>query len=147
MSDRNLRALDMRHTLPNLKNLLLTLSDEEGAQSSPAGWNAVSSLQLSYIKSGTSLWTPSPSHLWYPTLLNVRTMRCYSCDDRWKIKPTMMVVSSLLGPIQQQRVFKILFSFSGRYRKSRNFCRVKTGKILLPMGPSNIYNDIWYCKL
>ncbi|KAI0286694.1 hypothetical protein BGY98DRAFT_941490 [Russula aff. rugulosa BPL654] len=37
MSDRNLRALDMRHTLPNLKNLLLTLSDEEGAQSSPAG--------------------------------------------------------------------------------------------------------------
>jgi hypothetical protein len=36
MSDRNLRALDMRHTLPNLKNLLLTLSDEEGAQSSIA---------------------------------------------------------------------------------------------------------------
>ncbi|KAI0271615.1 hypothetical protein BC834DRAFT_452704 [Gloeopeniophorella convolvens] len=32
MSDRNLRALDMRHTLPNLKNLLLTLSDGEGAQ-------------------------------------------------------------------------------------------------------------------
>lgn len=32
MSDRNLRALDMRHTLPNLKNLLLTLSDEEGTQ-------------------------------------------------------------------------------------------------------------------
>jgi len=33
MSDRNLRALDMRHTLPNLKNLLLTLSDEEGTNS------------------------------------------------------------------------------------------------------------------
>jgi len=33
MSDRNLRALDMRHTLPNLKNLLLTLSDEEGTDS------------------------------------------------------------------------------------------------------------------
>jgi hypothetical protein len=32
MSDRNLRALDMRHTLPNLKNLLLTLSDEEDVQ-------------------------------------------------------------------------------------------------------------------
>lgn len=31
MSDRNLRALDMRHTLPNLKNLLLTLTDGEGA--------------------------------------------------------------------------------------------------------------------
>lgn len=30
MSDRDLRALDMRHTLPNLKNLLLTLSDGEG---------------------------------------------------------------------------------------------------------------------
>ena len=33
MSDRNLRALDMRHTLPNLKNLLLTLSDEEDTDS------------------------------------------------------------------------------------------------------------------
>ncbi|KAI9460175.1 hypothetical protein BJY52DRAFT_1263480 [Lactarius psammicola] len=32
MSDRDLRALDMRHTLPNLKNLLLTLSDGEGAR-------------------------------------------------------------------------------------------------------------------
>ena len=29
MSERNLRALDMRHTLPNLKNLLLTLTDNE----------------------------------------------------------------------------------------------------------------------
>jgi hypothetical protein len=29
MVDRNLRALDMRHTLPNLKNLLLTLTDGE----------------------------------------------------------------------------------------------------------------------
>jgi len=35
MSDRNLRALDMRHTLPNLKNLLLTLSDEEEEDLSP----------------------------------------------------------------------------------------------------------------
>ncbi|KAH9982160.1 hypothetical protein BGW80DRAFT_1453104 [Lactifluus volemus] len=33
MSDRDLRALDMRHTLPNLKNLLLTLSDGEGSRS------------------------------------------------------------------------------------------------------------------
>ena len=31
MVDRNLRALDMRHTLPNLKNLLLTLTDGEHA--------------------------------------------------------------------------------------------------------------------
>ena len=29
MLDRDLRALDMRHTLPNLKNLLLTLTDPE----------------------------------------------------------------------------------------------------------------------
>jgi len=28
MSERDLRALDMRHTLPNLKNLLLTLSHD-----------------------------------------------------------------------------------------------------------------------
>ncbi|KZP32421.1 hypothetical protein FIBSPDRAFT_916567 [Athelia psychrophila] len=32
MADRDLRALDMRHTLPNLKNLLLTLSDGEGTR-------------------------------------------------------------------------------------------------------------------
>ncbi|KAK7064710.1 hypothetical protein R3P38DRAFT_2492219 [Favolaschia claudopus] len=32
MADRDLRALDMRHTLPNLKNLLLTLTDGEGVQ-------------------------------------------------------------------------------------------------------------------
>ncbi|KAI0320996.1 hypothetical protein OF83DRAFT_1168837 [Amylostereum chailletii] len=31
MSERDLRALDMRHTLPNLKNLLLTLTDGEDA--------------------------------------------------------------------------------------------------------------------
>ena len=31
MAERDLRALDMRHTLPNLKNLLLTLTDGECA--------------------------------------------------------------------------------------------------------------------
>ncbi|EMD41537.1 hypothetical protein CERSUDRAFT_110089 [Gelatoporia subvermispora B] len=35
MVDRNLRALDMRHTLPNLKNLLLTLTDGELAHPPP----------------------------------------------------------------------------------------------------------------
>lgn len=32
MLDYDLRALDMRHTLPNLKNLLLTLTNGEGAK-------------------------------------------------------------------------------------------------------------------
>ncbi|KAJ7785736.1 hypothetical protein B0H16DRAFT_1753588 [Mycena metata] len=41
MADRDLRALDMRHTLPNLKNLLLTLTDGEGAQlSAPRSFNS-----------------------------------------------------------------------------------------------------------
>ncbi|KAJ6569615.1 hypothetical protein B0H19DRAFT_700690 [Mycena capillaripes] len=41
MADRELRALDMRHTLPNLKNLLLTLTDGEGAQlSGPRSFNS-----------------------------------------------------------------------------------------------------------
>ena len=31
MTERNLRALDVRHTLPNLKNLLLTLTDPDTA--------------------------------------------------------------------------------------------------------------------
>ncbi|KAF8912897.1 hypothetical protein CPB84DRAFT_1841339 [Gymnopilus junonius] len=33
MSERNLRALDIRHTLPNLKNLLLTLSHDPASNS------------------------------------------------------------------------------------------------------------------
>jgi len=32
MMDRDLRALDMRHTLPNLKNLMLTLTHGESVQ-------------------------------------------------------------------------------------------------------------------
>ncbi|KAJ7651952.1 UV radiation resistance protein and autophagy-related subunit 14-domain-containing protein [Mycena polygramma] len=41
MADRDLRALDMRHTLPNLKNLLLTLTDGEGALlSAPRSFNS-----------------------------------------------------------------------------------------------------------
>ncbi|KDQ54913.1 hypothetical protein JAAARDRAFT_38027 [Jaapia argillacea MUCL 33604] len=35
MLDRDLRAMDMRHTLPNLKNLLLTLTDGEVASMAP----------------------------------------------------------------------------------------------------------------
>ncbi|KAK0208034.1 UV radiation resistance protein and autophagy-related subunit 14-domain-containing protein [Desarmillaria ectypa] len=36
MSDYDLRALDMRHTLPNLKNLLLTLTNGEGLPVGPS---------------------------------------------------------------------------------------------------------------
>jgi hypothetical protein len=32
MAERDLRALDIRHTLPNLKNLLLTMTDGEGGR-------------------------------------------------------------------------------------------------------------------
>lgn len=32
MIDRDLRAMDMRHTLPNMKNLVLTLTHGEAAQ-------------------------------------------------------------------------------------------------------------------
>ncbi|KAG9050960.1 hypothetical protein FS837_000623 [Tulasnella sp. UAMH 9824] len=35
MSDKNLRALDMRHTLPNLKNLLLTLTNGTSEEPTP----------------------------------------------------------------------------------------------------------------
>jgi len=45
MSERNLRALDMRHTLPNLKNLLLTLtngtSDEGPSVKAPANTRSI----------------------------------------------------------------------------------------------------------
>ncbi|KAJ7037533.1 hypothetical protein C8F04DRAFT_1092784 [Mycena alexandri] len=54
MADRDLRALDMRHTLPNLKNLLLTLTDGEGAQLSAP--RSFSSPELSV----TGLESPRP---------------------------------------------------------------------------------------
>ncbi|CDO70931.1 hypothetical protein BN946_scf184829.g39 [Trametes cinnabarina] len=50
MTERNLRALDMRHTLPNLKNLLLTLTDNE-QRSIPGHRVASSSVSISSLQS------------------------------------------------------------------------------------------------
>lgn len=66
MSDRNLRALDMRHTLPNLKNLLLTLTDGEGAPRmlvhSLYGRSIIQMTSCSFTRSGhENPWT-HPSH-------------------------------------------------------------------------------------
>ncbi|KIM84680.1 hypothetical protein PILCRDRAFT_818278 [Piloderma croceum F 1598] len=69
MADRDLRALDMRHTLPNLKNLLLTLTDGDGARltSSPPALNSpvpsASGLESPRAKSPPTLTlTPSSPH-------------------------------------------------------------------------------------
>ncbi|KAH9836605.1 UV radiation resistance protein and autophagy-related subunit 14-domain-containing protein [Rhodofomes roseus] len=66
MSERNLRALDMRHTLPNLKNLLLTLTGAEaGPRPSQRYSVASSSASLSSLRSpiltASSLPTPDAS--------------------------------------------------------------------------------------
>ncbi|KAI9059587.1 hypothetical protein FKP32DRAFT_1760885 [Trametes sanguinea] len=50
MTERNLRALDMRHTLPNLKNLLLTLTDNE-QRTIPGHRVASSSVSISSLQS------------------------------------------------------------------------------------------------
>ncbi|RPD81566.1 hypothetical protein L226DRAFT_527840 [Lentinus tigrinus ALCF2SS1-7] len=50
MSERNLRALDMRHTLPNLKNLLLTLTDNV-QRTIPGHHVASSSVSISSLQS------------------------------------------------------------------------------------------------
>jgi len=68
MADRDLRAMDMRHTLPNLKNLLLTLTDGEDIRfvaprvvNSPAF--SASGLDSPRAKSPLILeLTPSSSH-------------------------------------------------------------------------------------
>ncbi|KZT06207.1 uncharacterized protein LAESUDRAFT_726023 [Laetiporus sulphureus 93-53] len=71
MSERNLRALDMRHTLPNLKNLLLTLIDNNESVELPshrfplASSESISSLQ-SPILTASSL--PAPSDIATPTV-------------------------------------------------------------------------------
>ncbi|KAI1786296.1 UV radiation resistance protein and autophagy-related subunit 14-domain-containing protein [Ganoderma leucocontextum] len=60
MSERNLRALDMRHTLPNIKNLLLTLTDNE-QRFIPRHRVVSSSLSISSLQSDTSV--PAKSSL------------------------------------------------------------------------------------
>ncbi|KAI0662390.1 UV radiation resistance protein and autophagy-related subunit 14-domain-containing protein [Cubamyces menziesii] len=59
MTERNLRALDMRHTLPNLKNLLLTLTDNE-QHSIPGHRVASSSVSVSSLQSQSPVPSKSP---------------------------------------------------------------------------------------
>ncbi|KAK0232827.1 UV radiation resistance protein and autophagy-related subunit 14-domain-containing protein [Armillaria fumosa] len=67
MSDYDLRALDMRHTLPNLKNLLLTLTNGEGLPIGPSRPFNSPALSVSGLESprpespvGESPATPKP---------------------------------------------------------------------------------------
>lgn len=67
MADRDLRALDMRHTLPNLKNLLLTLTDGECASihnsrvfDSPASSGLVTPLRAHSLPPALVLTPDSP---------------------------------------------------------------------------------------
>ncbi|KAI0651426.1 UV radiation resistance protein and autophagy-related subunit 14-domain-containing protein [Trametes meyenii] len=66
MTERNLRALDMRHTLPNLKNLLLTLSDNE-QRSIPGHRVASSSVSISSLQSQSPLSSKSALPATQPT--------------------------------------------------------------------------------
>ncbi|KAH9850657.1 hypothetical protein C2E23DRAFT_782205 [Lenzites betulinus] len=59
MTERSLRALDMRHTLPNLKNLLLTLTDNE-QHSIPGHRVASSSVSISSLQSQSPVPAKSP---------------------------------------------------------------------------------------
>ncbi|CCM01316.1 uncharacterized protein FIBRA_03365 [Fibroporia radiculosa] len=61
MSDRNLRALDMRHTLPNLKNLLLTLTDNESTQLPTQRFSTASSVSISSLQSPVLTASSLPS--------------------------------------------------------------------------------------
>ncbi|KZT67671.1 hypothetical protein DAEQUDRAFT_812727 [Daedalea quercina L-15889] len=70
MSERNLRALDMRHTLPNLKNLLLTLTGAEGGSRPVQRYSvASSSASLSSLRSPilTASSLPDPNSATTPT--------------------------------------------------------------------------------
>jgi hypothetical protein len=72
MSERDLRALDLRHTLPNLKNLLLTMTSGEAAVLKPrprkktSGLSQSASLTVENIDTDSDLPVsrhPSPSQL------------------------------------------------------------------------------------
>ncbi|KAI0700404.1 UV radiation resistance protein and autophagy-related subunit 14-domain-containing protein [Cytidiella melzeri] len=51
MSERDLRALDTRHTLPNLKNLLLTLTDPDTIPPRPHRASSIASATVSALQS------------------------------------------------------------------------------------------------
>ncbi|KAI0344056.1 hypothetical protein BDW22DRAFT_1483181 [Trametopsis cervina] len=53
MSERDLRALDMRHTLPNLKNLLLTVTDPDAISPRPHRASSIASTTISALQSPT----------------------------------------------------------------------------------------------
>ena len=62
MSERDLRALDMRHTLPNLKNLLLTL-----------GHDAVFNFECVFVSGSRTMltsagWLGGPLRRLFPTV-------------------------------------------------------------------------------
>lgn len=61
MADRDLRALDMRHTLPNLKNLLLTLTDGECA--------SIHNSRVFDSSASSGLATPPPTRPLPPALV------------------------------------------------------------------------------
>ncbi|OAX43649.1 hypothetical protein K503DRAFT_814528, partial [Rhizopogon vinicolor AM-OR11-026] len=61
MAERDLRALDMRHTLPNLKNLLLTLTDGECA--------SIRSTRVPDSPVSSGLVTPARAHSPPPALV------------------------------------------------------------------------------
>ncbi|KAL5518596.1 hypothetical protein ACEPAH_279 [Sanghuangporus vaninii] len=67
MAERNLRALDLRHTLPNLKNLLLTLTSGEGVlpRPSPSVVSITPGLQSPspYVAEATEPGNPEPPPL------------------------------------------------------------------------------------
>ncbi|KIK97882.1 hypothetical protein PAXRUDRAFT_824462 [Paxillus rubicundulus Ve08.2h10] len=63
MADRDLRALDMRHTLPNLKNLLLTVTDGE----------CTSLFNPIYDDSSSSMGLATPPSASTPPALNLTT--------------------------------------------------------------------------
>ncbi|KAF9015411.1 hypothetical protein BDQ17DRAFT_1341023 [Cyathus striatus] len=83
MMERELRALDMRHTLPNLKNLLLTLSHGQGA-----------TLRTTHIPDSPKLDlrdTNNRSHLQDPALLQTAEERPTVSDDSDPITSTTPV--------------------------------------------------------
>jgi len=63
MADRDLRALDMRHTLPNLKNLLLTLTHGEGVSLTTLPRPPISpNLSVSGLETPPRAESPPPSN-------------------------------------------------------------------------------------
>ncbi|GJE87893.1 hypothetical protein PsYK624_039770 [Phanerochaete sordida] len=126
MAERNLRALDMRHTLPNLKNLLLTLTDPDAVQTTPYRPPSVASTTISTLQSPVLTASMLPSVEEPVALASTDSVAALSEEDGSDGEPASGAVTpthpaepggTLTGTVRKSRGFLDLTPLSGFWKR------------------------------